>query len=461
MFVWVRLVPLTASCIWGHCWGHRRKLLGASPLSAGKNLEPLMPLTDAACRNARPPTERAYERHTDALGLYLEVTSKGSKLWRWKYRYQGKEKRLAFGQYPGVTLADARRKRDAARQILTDGADPGEVKKEAKRVGLAATATSFEAIARLWWEDWRGAKSERYANYVLSRMEADAFPEIGHKPVNTLTAGDFVRLAKKVESRGVVELPRRIMETSGMVMRFAVRLEIAERNPVAELKIGELLKPRAVANFARVGAAELPELLRKIVAYDGSVYTRLAMQLLFLTFVRTSELICARWQEFDEQAAEWTIPADRVGRKGSVGKRRAHIVPLSRQALEVLGYLRAARGEVKGSMLLFPGERDHEKPMSNNTILKALARMGYKGKQTGHGFRGIASTALNEMGYRTDVIEAQLSHIEPDKTRGAYNHAKYLEERVELMQAWADYLDAVRQGGKVIPFRRARKLLAE
>jgi len=216
-----------------------------------------------------------------------------------------------------------------------------------------------------------------------------------------------------------------------------------------------------VTNFARVGADELPELLRKMAGYDGSPYTRAALALLALSFVRTSELIEATWQEFDLDAAEWTIPPDRTGRKGAKGKRRPHLVPLSRQALEVLGTLKLIRGADRctGPALVFPGERDHEKPMSNGAVLMALKRMGYRGRMTGHGFRGIASTWANERGYRSDVIEAQLSHVPGDRTRAAYNHAAYLDERRELMQAWADYLDAVRQSGKVIPFRPARERL--
>ena len=419
-----------------------------------------MPLTDTACRNAAPPADRPYVRLADGLGLYLEVTARGSKLWRWKYRFEGKEKRLAFGQYPGVTLAEARRERDTARQRLSEGIDPGAAKQAAKRAGLVDADKAFEPVARRWWAEWKTDKSERYAGYVLARLESDAFPMLGQRPVDKLTARDFVRMAKAVEARGASELARRILDSSGQVMRYAIAQELIERNPVSEFKPGDVLKPRTVQNFARVGAAELPDLLRKIMAYDGSVFTRLGVQLLALTFVRTSELINARWSEFDIEAAEWSIPADRVGRKGIAGKRRPHLVPLSRQALEVLGYLATARGATDRGALLFPGERDHNKPMSNNTILKALERMGYKGKQTGHGFRGIASTALNEMGYRSDVIEAQLSHLEPDRVRGAYNHALYLEERRALMQAWGDYLEAVRQGGKVIPFRRARQAVA-
>ena len=234
-------------------------------------------------------------------------------------------------------------------------------------------------------------------------------------------------------------------------MRYAVAHGLADRNPVSDVKPGDVLKARRQVNFARIEVTELPELLRCIEAYRGSPYTRLSMKLLALTFVRTGELIGARWQEFDLVAAEWRIPAERTK------SRREHLVPLSVQSLDVLRTLQAAHGDparCKGDALLFPGERDHSKPMSNNTILKALERMGYKSRMTGHGFRGVASTAMNEMGYRPDVIEAQLAHVEENKVRAAYNHARYVEERRELMQSWADYTDAVRQSGQVIPLRR-------
>jgi integrase len=436
-----------------------------------------MPLTDVQCRNARCPEGRAAMRLADGGGLYLEVTPPGpktpagSKLWRWKYRHAGKEKRLALGTYPAVPLASrpdpaapggivkgARQLRDEARALLNAGTDPGEARKDAKLATLRAHETAFEPVARAWWAAWRVTKTERHAGYVMARLEADVFPEIGHKPVAALTAAHFVAMAKKIEARGAAELARRSLQVAGMVMRYAVAHSLAERNPAADIKPGDVLKPRVVQNFARVGAAELPELLRKMAGYPGSAPTRAALQLLALTFVRTSELIEARWQEFDLAAAEWTIPPERTGRKGAAGKRRPHLVPLSRQALEVLGTLQAVRGadRCSGAALLFPGERDHERPMSNGTILKALKVLGYGGRQTGHGFRGIASTALNEMGYRPDVIEAQLAHVEGNRTRAAYNHATYLPERRELMQGWGDYLDAVRQSGKVIPFRQAR-----
>jgi integrase len=349
-----------------------------------------------------------------------------------------------------VGLAAARRARDEARDLLHSGTDPAAARREAKRAALTSADTSFESIARRWWSDWKADKTERHARYTLNRFATDVFPELGARPIAELTAPDFVRMAKKIESRGTAELPRRLLEACGQVMRYAVAHGLADRNPVADVKPGDVLRPRSVTNYARVGADELPDLLRRIEVYDGSPYTRMAMKLLALTFVRTGELIGARWQEFDLAAAEWRIPAERTKR------RRLHIVPLSRQAVDVLTYLQAVRGTERsvGQALVFPGERDHERSMSNNTILKALERMGYFGRMTGHGFRGVASTALNEMGFRADVIEVQLAHVQGNRVRAAYNHAQYLAERREMMQAWADYLDSARSSGAVVPFRR-------
>jgi integrase len=434
-------------------------------------------LTDLQCQNARCPEGKKYKRLTDSGGLYLEVTITGAKLWRWKYRFGDKEKRLSLGQYPAVPLATpknapagrghgeptpppvkgARQLRDEARALLLAGTDPGEARAQAKRASLASAETAFEAVARRWWAGWHVNKAPRYAAHLLSRLEADAFPVIGTRPVGTLTAAHLIDMTLRIEKRGAPELARRILQTCGLILRYAVAHGLAERNPVADVRPGDFLKPRLTKNFARIGADELPELLRKMEAYEGSVLTRMALRLMALTFVRTSELIGARWQEFDLAAAVWTVPPEREGRKGAAGKRRPHIVPLAPQALEALGILQAARGADRctGPALLFPGERDHEKPMSGMTILMALRRLGYGQRMTGHGFRGVASTALNEMGFRADVIEAQLSHVDGSKVRAAYNHAQWLPERREMMTAWADYLDAVRSGGKVIPFRQA------
>jgi integrase len=402
-------------------------------------------LTDADCRAATCPADRAYKRYSDAGGLYLEVSRTGAKLWRWKYRFHGAERRLALGQYPDTSLRAAREARDEARALLRGGVDPSAAKRQRK----VDAADTFEAVARAWWASWNTTKSERYARYVLDRLVSDVFNEIGNTSVRELRAADFVRVAKAIEERGAAELARRAMSTCSMVMRYAVAHGQADRNPVADVRPADVLKPRQVKNFARVDARELPELLRAVEAYAGSPFTRCAMKLMFLTFVRTNELVGARWGEFDLRLAEWRIPPERTK------KRRLHLVPLSAQSIEVLRTLQAVRGvgRVTGDKLLFPGERDHDKPMSNGTILVALKRMGYGGRMTGHGVRGVASTVLHEAGFPSHVIEAQLAHLDADKTRSAYNHALYLDERRQMLQRWADWLDELRRGGRVVPLR--------
>jgi integrase len=405
-----------------------------------------MPLTDAACKNAKCPQGKARERYADSGGLYLEVLPTGAKHWRWKYRFAGKEKRLAIGTYPEVSLAQARRARDEARNTLKDGQDPVQAKKDAKLAQRLRLGTTFEAVARQWFDHWKGPKSPRHAEYVIRRLELDVFPVLGTKPIADITAPQLLAMAKRIESRGALDIAKRCLQTCGQIFRYAVAHGVIERNPAADVKPGDALKPRRKENFARLDAKELPELLRKIDAYTGSPYTRLAMKLMALTFVRTSELIGARWEEFDLEAAEWRIPAERMKMK------TPHIVPLSTQAVEVLKTLHELRGL---SGLLFPGERDHDKPMSNNTILSALKRMGYAGRMTGHGFRGIASTILHEHGFDHMHIELQLAHMERDNVSAAYNHATYLPQRRKMLQWYADHLDALRQGAKVLPFRAA------
>lgn len=400
-----------------------------------------MPLTDTACKKAVCPPGQPRLRLADEKGLYLEVNQVG-KYWRWKYRYGGKEKRLALGVYPEVTLAQAREARDDARKALKNGTDPGQLKRDAKLVSAFDQANTFEAVARLWWAHWRDGKSPRHADYAIKRLEADAFPLLGSRPIASLTAKDLTRMAKAVQDRGAIDLAHRVLQMAGQVMRYAVAHDLIERNPATDVKPSDTLKSRRKENYARLGEKELPELLRKIEAYQGGPYTRLAMQLMALTFVRTTELIAARWAEFDLEAAEWRIPPERMKMK------TPHIVPLSPQAVEVLRVLQTLSG---GRELLFPGERDHAKPMSNNTILKALERMGYKGRMTGHGFRGMASTILHEQGYPHHVIELQLAHQERDAVSAAYNHATYLKDRRVMLQAWANHLDKLRRGADVVP----------
>ncbi|MFT3816048.1 MAG: tyrosine-type recombinase/integrase [Rubrivivax sp.] len=405
-----------------------------------------MPLTDPACRNAKCPPGKPRARFADSGGLYLEATPTGAKLWRWKYRFAGKERRLALGAYPEVSLKQARADRDAARALLDAGTDPNQARKDERAAQRLRLGNTFEAVARAWWGTWSDARSERHADYVLRRLEADVFPAIGSKPIADITAPQLLAMAKKIEARGALDIARRAWQTCGQVFEFALAHGQVERNPAKDVRPGAALKPRQQGHYARIDAKELPELLRRIYAYPGSAYTRMAMQLMTLTFVRTGELIGARWVEFDLDGAEWRIPAERMK------MRTPHIVPLSRQAVDVLRCLHELRG-LAG--LLFPGERDHEKPMSNNTILAALKRMGYAGRMTGHGFRGIASTVLHEQGFEHAHIELQLAHQERDDVSAAYNFATYLPQRRKMLQWWADHLDQLRQGAKIIPFKAA------
>ena len=403
-----------------------------------------MALTDTAIRNAKPGPKAA--KLFDAGGLYLLLQPTGSKLWRLKYRFGGSEKLLALGAYPEVPLRTARERRDAERRKIADGTDPGQARKAAKAAQKVASANSFEAVARAWWANWSPTRSARHTDQVLRRLEADVFPDIGSLPVSSITAPQILGVALKIERRGAVDIAKRAYQTCAQVLRYAVAHGLAERNAAADVKPSDALKPTRKENYARLDVKDVPELLRRMEAYDGSIYTRLALRLMALTFVRTSELIGARWDEFDIDAAEWRIPPERMKMKSP------HIVPLSRQALAVLADLEPLRA---GRALLFPGERDHAKPMSNNTILFALYRMGYHSRMTGHGFRGIASTILHEQGHRHDLIELQLAHQERNQVSAAYNHATYLPQRRKMMQAWADHIDRMRKGATVLQFKAA------
>jgi integrase len=396
-----------------------------------------VPLTDVACRNATCPAGKQRERYTDGLGMYLEVMPTGRKYWRLKYRFGPKEKRLALGIYPDVSLAAARRARDKARESLSEGRDPVAPRKEAKLARQAAIDNTFEAIARAWHEQWKASRTDHHTEYVIRRLAADVFPVLGQLPIVDVTTPKLVAMAKKIEARGALDIAKRALQTCGQIFRYAIALGYVQHNPAAAIKPSDVLKSRRKENYPRVEPKEVPELLRKMAVYDGSPHTRAALQLIALTFVRTSELIHATWDEFDLDAAEWRIPAARMK------MRSPHIVPLSRQAVDVLRCLHELRNL---SPYVFPGERNHERPMSNNTILGALERLGYKHRMTGHGFRGIASTLLHEMSFPHAHIELQLAHQERNAVSASYNHATYLPERRRMMQAWADHLDALRTG---------------
>jgi integrase len=403
-----------------------------------------MPRADLKFRNAKPK-QKPYKLADDG-GLFLLVTPNGGKYWRWKYRFASREKLLALGVYPQVSLADARSARDRARGSLKkNGADPMTIRREEKLAQRLRADNTLEAIAREWWDHWRESRTPRHAADVMARLQANIFPTLGNRPIAEITAPQVLAVAREIERRGALEIAHRSVQCVGQVFRYAVRTGRAHHNPAADLR--GALRARKKTNYARVDAKELPELLRKIRGYGGSPYTRLALRLMALTFVRTSELIGARWSEFDFDAAQWRIPAERMKAK------TLHIVPLSRQAIELLHELQAFSG---GRELLFPNERDHAKAMSNNAILYALYRLGYHSRMTGHGFRGVASTLLHEMGFRHDHIELQLAHQERNSTSAAYNHAQYLAERAAMMQHWGDYLDSVEAGAKVIPGKFSR-----
>jgi integrase len=399
-------------------------------------------LTDTEIRKAKP--KDAGYHMTDGRGLFLWVTPAGGKLWRWKYRFNGAQKQMSYGSYPDVSLADARERHAEARKLLAADIDPMAQRKANKDAIKAADANSFQSVAHLWLSHWAEGKSPRHVDTTRRRLETNVFPLLGSRPIMEIEAPELVTVVKSIEARGVSDLAKRALETIGQIFRYAIAHGYAKRNPAADIKPGDILKATRKTNYARVTAKELPALLKAIEVYTGKVTTRFAMKLMALTFVRTGELIGARWDEIDIEGKRWNIPAERMKMK------TPHIVPLATQSLEVLELLRSITGNGE---LLFPGDRDPRKPMSNMTILVALKRMGYGGIQTGHGFRGIASTILHEQGWPHEHIELQLAHSPRNAVSAAYNHALYLEPRAVLMQEWANYIEMASRGGKLLTFR--------
>jgi integrase len=344
-------------------------------------------LTDTEIRRSKPG-EKPFKL-SDGGGLHLLITPAGGKLWRWKYRFGGVEKLMALGQYPAITLANARECRDEARKQLANNTDPMAERKASKKAVIATTEHTFQKVADRWLEHWKGNKSVRHAATTKNRLRRNVYPILGNRPIGEIDPMELVRLATGIEARGVSDMAKRILQVAGMIFRYSVAHGFSKRNPAAEIKPSDILKPTTKTNMARIDAKELPALPRAIEVYEGRQLTRLAMKLVALTFVRTSELIEAKWDEFDFEAKRWSIPTIRMKMKSP------HIVPLSNQAIEVLELLQTISGDEN---LVFPGEQDKRKPMSNMTILKALERMGYKGRMTGHGFRGLASTILRPWG---------------------------------------------------------------
>lgn len=400
-------------------------------------------LTDAKCKTATSKG-LTIRKLADGGGLYLWVYEDGRKYWRFRYWQAGKEKSLSLGVYPAIGLKDARRRRDAERKHLDDKLDPSAERRAAKvRVSIAA-ANSFEAVAREWYDKQKVTWSASHAADVLGRLERNVFPKLGRRPMSQIDAPELLAAVRPIEQRGAHDLAHRVLQVCGQVFRYAVATSRAARDPSGDLR--GALTPHVTRNQAAVRPEDLPKLLRAIEGYEqtGDRQTRLGLEMLAITFVRTQELIGAQWPEFDLDAGLWVVPAERMKMK------LEHVVPLSKQAVKILQQLREIGG---GSRFVFPG-RNRDRPMSNNTMLFALYRLGYKGKMTGHGFRAVASTMLNEKGIRSDVIERQLAHSEKNDVRGAYNRAEYLPERKKMMQFWADQIDALRAGAKVLPLKR-------
>jgi integrase len=402
-----------------------------------------MALTDTAVRNTKPK-EKAYKLF-DGGGLFLMVNPKGSRYWRLKYRYQGKEKLLALGVYPDVSLKTARDRRDAARAQIADGIDPSQARKATK--AAQSDADSFEAVAREWWGQREPNWSKTHSSRILLRLNKDVFPWVGKRPIGEITAPELLTVLRRIENRGAVETAHRIHQSCGQIFRYAVATGRAERDPSADLK-GALPPTRQKHHASITDPKKVGELLRAIEGYEGSLVTRCALQLASLTFVRPGELRHAEWSEIDIDKAEWRIPAEKM--KMNV----VHIVPLSRQSLSVLQEIQPLTGCGK---YVFPGVRSLKRPMSENTVNAALRRLGYtKEEMTGHGFRSMASTILNEQGWHRDAIERQLAHAERNSVRAAYNYAEHLPERQRMMQCWADYLEGLTKGADIVSFHTQR-----
>ncbi len=401
-----------------------------------------MPLTDRSARAARPRA-KPYKL-ADGEGMYLLVRPDGSKYWRLKFRFAGKEKVLALGVYPAVALAKARVLRSKAKALLLDGRDPSDERRTEKRAKLEAAASSFEAVAREWHKEFQAKKSKRYADRILRRLEVDVFPWLGRRPIGEIEPPDVLQVVRRIASRGALETAHRALRDCSQVFGYAVAEGSAKRNPVPDLR--GALPPAERKAFASVKDPKaVGELLRAIDGYTGSFVTKCALRLAPLVFVRPGELRQAEWSEIDLDGREWRIPAERMKMKAP------HVVPLSTQAVAILREIHALTGRRK---YVFPGVRSAERPMSENTVNAALRRLNYGSDQmTGHGFRSMASTLLNEAGWNRDAIERQLAHAERDGVRAAYNYAEYLPERRRMMQAWADYLDGLRAGGTVTPIR--------
>lgn len=403
-----------------------------------------MPLTDTAIRKAVPAAKP--RRLFDGGGLYLEVAPSGGKWWRFKYRIDGKEKRLSLGVYPAVSLKDARARREESRRLVAQSIDPSANRKAARSARANRSSNSFEAVAREWFAKFEPNWAANHSERILRRLENDVFPWIGARPVAEVGAPELLALARRIESRGALETAHRVLGNCGQVFRYAVATGRAQRDPSRDLR--GALPPSKPEHFAAVtDPRQVAELLRAIDGYRGTPVVCAALRLAPLVFVRPGELRQAEWAQFDLEAAEWRFTVTKTGTD--------HVVPLASQALAILNDLHLLTGHAR---FVFPSARSPRRPMSNNGVLAALRRMGVpKEEASGHGFRAMARTILDEvLGIRVDLIEHQLAHAVRDPNGRAYNRTAHLPERRKMMQRWADYLDELKADSRIIPLPEKR-----
>jgi integrase len=398
-----------------------------------------MPLTDTAIRTAKPSDKT--QRLFDGGGLYLELSPKGGKWWRFKYRFDGKEKRISLGVYPDVGLKDARDKRDAARKMLANSIDPGENRKAQKAARADSVSNSLEVVAREWITKQSAKWTSGYGLKILSRLERDIFPWLGKRPVSEVTAPELLSALRRIENRGAIETAHRILSECGQILRYAIATGRAEHDVAAYLK-GALPPVKQNHLAAVTDPKKVAELLRTLDVYQGTLIVTCAIRLAPLVFVRPGELRKAEWADIDLDAAEWRYHVTKTD--------TSHIVPLASQAVAILQELRPLTGDGR---YVFPSARTTDRPMSDNAILAAMRRMGIgKEEMSGHGFRAMARTILDEvLGVRVDLIEHQLAHAVKDPNGRAYNRTAHLVERRKMMQLWADYLDKLKAGAEIIP----------
>lgn len=399
---------------------------------------PTVPLTDAKIRNTKA-TDKP-QKLADGGGLYLEVRPTGAKLWRYRYRIAGRENVFAIGEYPVIGLKEAREEREGAQKLVKQGIHPSHNRQAERLANVAANANTFEGVAR----EWIAKKSAGWTPYYLRQVErfmaADVFPFVGKLPIRSVTAAHLLEIIRRIEGRGAETVALLVRQWSSAIFRYAVATLRADSDPAAALK-GAIHRPK-VEHRKPLSREQIGDFAKALDEYGGYRTTVIALRLMLLTFVRTVELRKAEWAEFDLDRAEWRIPAERMK------MREAHIVPLSKQAVELLRELHTHTG---GRGVLFPNYRNPKACMTATTLNRALERMGFNGKDSigfsAHGFRATASTILNEMGYRPDVIERQLAHAERNKVRASYNQAQYMEDRRTMMQEWADMVEDMTAGG--------------